>query len=190
MHYYNMWITIKDIPFNVDVKNTIYPIETLITVKDDCFLPVDGEFSKNNNQEFLVFSNNHVLHSPIESLIEYSNKNNITISYPEIDDLSLNYLIKSIPINAYPAVSSYLNSLGVDFYTIKNLIEEDYNEHYLMKYLFRNIDGMNSYIAEQDLPFSLMEVIQNYIKNTPENPIFIINQDLNSDIITSLSIII
>lgn len=55
MYYYKMWITIKDIPFNMEVKHKIFPEETLIKVEDDCFLPVDGELSQNNEQEFLVF---------------------------------------------------------------------------------------------------------------------------------------
>lgn len=185
-----MWITIKDIPFNMEVKHKTFPIDTLINIEDDYFLPVDGEFSKDNNQEFLVFSNSHVRHSHCENLVKYTNENHITTSWPEIDEVWLNRIIELTPSNAYPAVSLCFNSLGIDFFTIKNLLKEDYDELYLMKYLYSDLDAMQKYIEKQNLPFPLMDVIHNYIKKTPKNPIFVINQDLNRDVISRVSEII
>lgn len=187
MYYYKMWITIKDIPFNMEVKHKIFPEETLIKVEDDCFLPVDGELSQNNEQEFLVFSNSHVRNRPIRTMLKYAKENHITISCPEIDEISLNRIIELAPGNAYPAISLYFASLGVDFSAIKNLLKEDYDEIYHRKYLYRYTNKMQMYIERRDIPFSLMNVANDYINKRPKNPIFVINQDLNRDIIREIS---
>ena len=185
-----MWILTKDASLNEEVRHQIFPTGSLINIEDDYFLPVDGELSQNNGQEFLAFSNSHVRNSPLRSIFKYVKEKHIEISCFDIYEISLNRIIELTPSNAYPAVSLCFNSLGIDFFTIKNLLKEDYDELYLMKYLYSDLDAMQKYIEKQNLPFPLMDVIHNYIKKTPKNPIFVINQDLNRDVISRVSEII
>lgn len=120
-------------------------------------------------------------------MLKYAKENHIAISFPQIDEISLNRIIELVPSNAYPAISLYFASLGVDFSAIKNLLKEDYDEIYHMKYLCRNMSEMQMYIERRGIPFSLMNVANDYINKRPKNPIFVINQDLNRDIISEIS---
>ena len=190
MYYYKMWILTKDASLNEEVRHQIFPTGSLINIEDDYFLPVDGELSQNNGQEFLAFSNSHVRNSPLRSIFKYVKEKHIKISCFDISEISLNRIIELTPSNVYPAISLYFNSLGVDFSAIKNLLKEDYNEIYHMEYLYRYADKMQMYIEKRDIPFSLMDTANDYIKMKPKNPIFIINQDLNRDIISEVSTII
>ena len=119
MYYYKIWISTKDASLNEEVKHQIFPTGSLINIEDDYILPVDGELSQNNGQEFLAFSNSHVRNSPLRSIFKYVKETHIEISCFDIYEISLNRIIELAPSDAYPAISLHFASLGIDFFTIK-----------------------------------------------------------------------